>query len=82
LPTQYFLRPLSIGEEFTFELEVGKKIIIRLIAVGPINESNGHRDVFFLLNGEARVVDVIDSTGEASKSIAAGRPKASADKKG
>ena len=55
-----FLKPLKVGEEFCFELEAGKTLIISLIAIGPLNEQTGHRDVFFNLNGEARVVSIID----------------------
>jgi pyruvate carboxylase len=36
---------------------MGKTLIVRLMALGPLNESNGRRDVYFLLNGETRVVD-------------------------
>ncbi|KAJ3329159.1 pyruvate carboxylase [Blyttiomyces sp. JEL0837] len=82
LPTQYFLRALDIGEEFTFELEKGKTIIIKLVAVGPINESNGHRDVYFLLNGEARVVDILDAAGASGTKASTARTKANTSVKG
>lgn len=54
------MTPLKVGEEFTFELDVGKTLIIQLNAVGRLNEETGKRDVFFLLNGESRVVSVED----------------------
>jgi pyruvate carboxylase len=57
LPTRYFLKPLEIGEEFTFKLDKGNDVIIRLVAVGPVDPLTNRRDVFFLLNGETRVVD-------------------------
>ncbi len=47
-----------MGEEFTFDLERGKTLIIKLVAVGPLVEEVGRRDVFFLLNGEARVLSI------------------------
>ena len=62
--------PLKVGEEFSFELETGKTLIISLLAIGPLNEITGKRDVFFNLNGEARVVSVDDEeTGKEVKSV-------------
>ncbi|KAJ3057124.1 pyruvate carboxylase [Rhizophlyctis rosea] len=66
LPTQYFLTPLKVGEEFSFELDQGKKLFIKLMAIGPLNEATGKRDVFFLLNGEARVVAIQEEVTEKS----------------
>ncbi|KAL0095747.1 pyruvate carboxylase [Phycomyces blakesleeanus] len=59
VPTRYFLAKPEIGEEFHVEIEEGKTLIIKLLAVGPIN-NNGKRDVYFELNGEARVVGILD----------------------
>ncbi|KAI9477979.1 MAG: pyruvate carboxylase [Benjaminiella poitrasii] len=59
LPTRYFLSKPEIGEEFHVEIEEGKTLIIKLLAVGPLN-MNGKRDVYFELNGEARVVGIVD----------------------
>ncbi|KAI9490951.1 pyruvate carboxylase [Zychaea mexicana] len=59
IPTRYFLAKPEIGEEFHVEIEEGKTLIIKLLAVGPIN-GTGKRDVYFELNGEARVVGVQD----------------------
>lgn len=68
LPTLRFLKPLEVGEEFTFELEIGKTLIISLIAIGTLNEQSGKRDVFFNLNGEARVVSIdVDISKSANK---------------
>ena len=66
LPTVYFLNPLKVGQEFSFELEKGKTLIITLLAIGPLNEATGKRDVYFNLNGEARVVSIEDE-GPSSK---------------
>ncbi|KAJ3218945.1 pyruvate carboxylase [Clydaea vesicula] len=80
LPTRYFLTPLKVGEEFTFELETGKTLIIQLMAVGRAMEDSKKRDVYFLLNGEARVVQVIDEEKgkdvDKSANAAPKRPKA------
>ncbi|KAG1455948.1 hypothetical protein G6F56_006946 [Rhizopus delemar] len=59
LPTRYFLCKPEINEEFHVEIEEGKTLIIKLLAVGPLN-NDGKRDVYFELNGEARVVGIID----------------------
>lgn len=85
LPTRWFLTPLTVGQEFTFELEEGKTLIVKLVAIGPLHEDSGARDVYFSLNGEARVVSVVDTTkreAAGGKSSASVRPKANPSKKG
>jgi pyruvate carboxylase len=66
LPTLRFLKPLEVGEEFSFELEQGKKLIISLVAIGSLNETSRKRDVFFYLNGEARVVSIDDEISKTA----------------
>ncbi|KAF2684961.1 pyruvate carboxylase [Lentithecium fluviatile CBS 122367] len=60
LPTRYFLARPEIGEEFHVELEKGKVLILKLLAIGPLSEQTGLREVFYEMNGEARVVTVED----------------------
>jgi len=60
VPTRYFLNKPEIGEEFSIELEKGKLLILKLLAVGPLSEQTGTREVFFELNGEIRQVNVQD----------------------
>jgi pyruvate carboxylase len=60
LPTRYFLEPLEIGEELSVEIETGKTLYIKLLAVGPTELITGRREVYFELNGEARVLTVVD----------------------
>ncbi|OCK74713.1 pyruvate carboxylase [Lepidopterella palustris CBS 459.81] len=60
LPTRYFLARPEIGEEFHVELEPGKVLILKLLAVGPLSEQTGLREVFYEMNGEARTVTVED----------------------
>ncbi|KAI9597804.1 pyruvate carboxylase [Syncephalis fuscata] len=79
LPTQYFLAKPHINEEFEVELEPGKIIIIKLLAIGPLNSHTGLRDVFFELNGETRVVG-IDDKNAAIEHVQ--REKASANEPG
>lgn len=74
LPTRYFLKPLDIGQEMIVDIEQGKTLIIRLLAVGEISKSTGLREVFFELNGEMRSVTVKD---EKAAIETVSRPKAS-----
>lgn len=60
LPTKYFLSKPEIGEEFHVELEKGKVLILKLLAVGPLSENTGQREVFYEMNGEVRQVAVDD----------------------
>ena len=86
LPTRIFLTPLQVGEEFTFVLEPGKTLIVKLMAIGQLHVESGTRDLYFSLNGEARVVSIIDTTttgtpGNGKKALAL-RPKADPKRKG
>jgi pyruvate carboxylase len=60
LPTRYFLSRPEQGEEFHVELEKGKVLILKLLAVGPLSEQTGFREVFYEVNGETRAVTVED----------------------
>jgi pyruvate carboxylase len=60
------------GEEITAEIDPGKTLEIRLIAVGETQE-DGEARVFFELNGQPRTVRVPD---RRIKSTVAARPKA------
>lgn len=60
LPTKYFLSRPQIGEEFHVEIEKGKVLILKLLAVGPLSEAKGQREVFYEMNGETRQVTVDD----------------------
>lgn len=73
LPTKYFLSKPEIGEEFHVELEQGKVLILKLLAVGPLSENTGQREVFYEMNGEVRQVAVDDKTASVEN---VSRPKA------
>lgn len=73
LPTRYFLSRPEIGEEFHVELEKGKVLILKLLAVGPLSENTGQREVFFEMNGEVRQVTVVDKKAAVEN---VSRPKA------
>lgn len=62
LPTRYFLKPLDINEEIVVDIEQGKTLIIKLLAIGEISKKTGTREVFFELNGEMRSVTIDDKT--------------------
>jgi pyruvate carboxylase len=73
LPTKYFLSKPEIGEEFHVELEKGKVLILKLLAVGPLSENTGQREVFYEMNGEVRQVTVDDKKASVEN---VSRPKA------
>ncbi|KAL8669484.1 MAG: hypothetical protein Q9168_005933 [Polycauliona sp. 1 TL-2023] len=73
VPTRYFLARPEIGEEFNVELEKGKVLILKLLAIGPLSEQTGQREVFYEMNGEVRQV-TIDDKNAAVENVS--RPKA------
>ena len=73
LPTRFFLSKPEQGEEFSVELEKGKVLILKLLAVGPLSEQTGQREVFYEMNGEVRQV-TIDDHKAAVENVS--RPKA------
>ncbi|RDL36687.1 Pyruvate carboxylase [Venustampulla echinocandica] len=73
LPTRYFLSAPEIGEEFHVELEKGKVLILKLLAVGPLSDTTGQREVFYEMNGEVRQVTVDDVLAAVENTS---RPKA------
>ena len=75
LPTRYFLNCPEIGEEFNVELEKGKVLILKMLAVGPLSEQTGQREVFYEVNGEMRQVTVEDQHAGVEN---ISRPKADA----
>merc|ERR1712098_113303 len=60
LPTKFFLNKPEIGEEFNIELEKGKVLILKMLAIGPLSDETGQREVFYEMNGEVRVVTIDD----------------------
>jgi pyruvate carboxylase len=59
LPTPVFFYGMEPGEEISVEIEPGKTLIIKFIAVGDA-QPDGKRFVFFELNGQPREVPVTD----------------------
>ena len=59
LPTKNFFYGMEPREEIMIEIEPGKKVLIKCLAVGSANDE-GFRTVFFKVNGENRYVEVKD----------------------
>ena len=66
LPSAVFFYGLEPGEEISLDLERGKTLIVRFVAVSEIHD-DGARTVFFELNGLPRSVRVPDRSQVASK---------------
>ena len=72
LPTPALLYGLEVGETVLVEIESGKTLVVKLMAVGGLTDE-GYRNVYFELNGQAREVAVIDRAASADIET---RPKA------
>ena len=72
IPTPVFFYGMDERSEVDIELEPGKILFVRFLAIGDVND-NGERRVFFEVNGQPRSVWVDDRGAEAG---AAARPKA------
>jgi pyruvate carboxylase len=59
LPTPVFFYGMEPGEEASIDIERGKTLILKFVAVGEAHE-DGSRTVFFELNGQPREVVVMD----------------------
>lgn len=44
VPTRFFLAKPEIGEEMQISIEQGKMLIVKLLAVGPIDMAKGTRE--------------------------------------
>ena len=61
LPTRAFLVGPDIGEEFEIEIEKGKTLHLKIIAVGDVTKT-GDREVFCEVNGQMRTFFIEDSS--------------------
>ncbi len=66
VPTKTFFYGMEPGDEISVEIERGKTLIIRLLAVGEPDD-DGNRTVFFELNGQPRSVSVLDQSLEIAR---------------
>ncbi len=62
VPTRFFLSKPKLNEEISIEIEEGKVLLIKLLAISNLDKNTGIRDVFFELNGETRAVSVMDTS--------------------
>lgn len=73
LPTPVYFYGLNVGDEIFVEIEKGKTLVIRCLALGEANEQGMVR-VFFELNGQPRSIAVPDrlhgATGAMSRAKA------------
>ena len=73
LPTPVYFYGLKVGDEIFVEIEKGKTLVIRCLAIGEVNDKGMVR-VFFELNGQPRSIAVPDrlhgATGSAVRAKA------------
>jgi pyruvate carboxylase len=65
LPSPAFFYGPLLGDETNVDIEPGKRLIIKFLAVGQ-PRPDGTRTVFFELNGQPREVEVVDKSLESS----------------
>jgi len=59
LPTRQFFYGMRTGEEITVDLEPGKALVVKFLTVSD-PRPDGHRTIFYELNGQPREVTVQD----------------------
>ncbi len=59
LPTPVFFYGMKPDEELAVTIDAGKTLVVRMLTIGEADEA-GEREVFFELNGQPRVVRVVD----------------------
>ncbi|MBW3600911.1 MAG: pyruvate carboxylase subunit B, partial [Planctomycetes bacterium] len=64
LPTPLFFYGMQRGEEVGVDIEPGKTLIIKFLAIGEPH-ADGRRTVFFELNGQPREVTIVDRSLES-----------------
>ena len=69
LPTPVFLYGLEEGEECVFDIEPGKRLIVKFNAIGE-PQPDGTRTIFFELNGAPREVRVRDRSLQVDRPAA------------
>src|SRR3954468_18432334 len=78
LPTPVFFYGMEPGEEVSVDIERGKTLIVRFVAVSEVRD-DGTRQVFFELNGQPRSIVVTDRSQVAKRppqrKVEAGNPK-------
>ncbi len=74
LPTPVYFYGVKVGDELLIDIEKGKTLVVRCVAIGETNDKGMVR-VFFELNGQPRSIQVPDrihgASGAASAAIRA-----------
>ena len=65
IPTSVFFYGLPMHEEVQIELDEGKTLFIKLVAVGAENQE-GEATVYFELNGQPRSINIMTASAAAS----------------
>jgi pyruvate carboxylase len=78
LPSPTFFYGMKNGEEITVDIEPGKTLVIKFLTAGEPHP-DGHRTVFFELNGQPREVNIRDRKLKAETKV---HPKADPEKPG
>ncbi|KAI3383577.1 hypothetical protein SNEBB_007816 [Seison nebaliae] len=73
LETRVFFTGPEISETVTLEIEKGKRLTIKLIAIGDLNMKTGEKEVFFEMNGQIRSIMIKDKKASSNLKI---HPKA------
>jgi pyruvate carboxylase len=63
IPTPQFFYGLKQNEESIIEIDKGKTILVRLLTIGEPDE-DGKRKVFMRLNGQTRIIEILDTKVE------------------
>jgi pyruvate carboxylase len=63
IPTPQFFYGLKEDEELIIEIDKGKTILVRLLTTGEPDE-DGKRKVFMRLNGQTRIIEILDKKVE------------------
>jgi pyruvate carboxylase len=66
IPTKNFFYGMELREEIIVEMDKGKTLLIQLLSVGEAHE-DGLVDVFFKVNGQTRVVKILDKSIKVDK---------------
>ncbi len=75
LPTPVYFYGMEPGSEIFVEIEKGKTLVIRCLAIGEVNDK-GMKRVFFELNGQPRSVAVPDRLQSANASAVRAKAEA------
>ena len=61
IPTHVFLRPMEVNDEVSFAVEKGRRVYLKLAAIGDMDNS-GSRQITFEANGERWFIRTTDET--------------------